>query len=105
MRVLVTGGLGTVVQGLSRDLSNRGHSVLGCDLAHDADELGLSLRSDVVSPGYAPCDVSEFRQRLRLFDAVGPFGLVYHCAVEFDRWNAKTSTNGCGERTRSARRT
>ena len=95
MRVLVTGGLGAVVQGLSRDLRSRGHSVLGCDLAHDADELGFSLRSDVVSPGHATCDVGEFRQRLRLFDAVGPFGLVCHCAVEFDRWNAKTSTNSC----------
>lgn len=89
MRILVTGGAGTVGTGLAGELRSRGHDVLTCDLRHDANEWGFGLRSDAPAPSYARCDVSEMRQLERLFDAAGPFDLVYHCAAEFGRWNGE----------------
>ena len=89
MRILVTGGLGTVGAGLIKELRTRGHHVVSCDLHHQADEIGFSLRTDVESPQYARCDVGEFQQIERVFDRMGPFDYVYHCAAEFGRWNGE----------------
>lgn len=89
MRVLVTGGLGTVGSGLVGELRSRGHHVVSCDLYHQPDEVGFSLRTDVTMPTYARCDVGEFRQIERIFDIIGPFDYVYHCAAEFGRWNGE----------------
>lgn len=89
MRVLVTGGLGTVGSGLIGELRSRGHHVVSCDLYHQPDEVGFSLRTDVTMPTYARCDVGEFRQIERIFDIIGPFDYVYHCAAEFGRWNGE----------------
>jgi dTDP-glucose 4,6-dehydratase len=89
MRVLVTGGLGTVGAGLITELRQRGHQVVSCDLHHQPDEIGFSLRTDVELPQYARCDVSDFRQLERVFERCGPFDYVYHCAAEFGRWNGE----------------
>jgi dTDP-glucose 4,6-dehydratase len=89
MRILVTGGLGTVGAGLTRELRDRGHHVVSCDLHHHADEIGFSLHSDVAVPLYARCDVGEFRQIERVCERMGPFDYVYHCAAEFGRWNGE----------------
>jgi len=67
----------------------RGHRVIGCDLYHSVNEVGFSLRSDVAEPGYARSDVAEFRQIERVFDQLGPFDFVFHCAAEFGRWNGE----------------
>lgn len=88
-RILVTGGSGTVGSGLSEELRRRGHHVVSCDVAHRADEVGFSLRTDVREPLYARCDVGEFRQLERVFERLGPFDYVYHCAAEFGRWNGE----------------
>lgn len=89
MNVLVTGGLGTVGTGLINELRARGHRVVSCDLHHQPDEVGFSLRPDVANPTYARCDVGEFRQIERVFETLGPFDYVYHCAAEFGRWNGE----------------
>lgn len=89
MRILVTGGVGTVGAGLIKDLRSRGHHVISCDLYHQPDEVGFSLHSDVETPLYARCDVGEFRQIERVFEKLGPFDYVYHCAAEFGRWNGE----------------
>lgn len=89
MRVLVTGGLGTVGTGLVTELRNRGHNVVSCDLYHQPDEFGFSLRSDSPQPSYVRCDVGEYRQLARLFDVLGPFDYIYHTAAEFGRWNGE----------------
>src|SRR3954462_15921846 len=89
MRILVTGGLGTVGAGLIAELRRRDHHVISCDLHHQADEVGFSLRTDVEVPLYARCDVGEFRQLERVFERLGPFDHVYHCAAEFGRWNGE----------------
>lgn len=89
MNILITGGLGTVGAGLVRELRGRGYHVVSCDLRHEADEVGFSLRTDVNVPLYARCDVSEFRQLERVFEKLGPFDYVYHCAAEFGRWNGE----------------
>ena len=89
MRILVTGGLGTIGAGLIRELRTRGHHVVSCDLAHQPDEIGFSLRTDVEMPLYARVDVGEFRQLERVFEQCGPFDYVYHCAAEFGRWNGE----------------
>lgn len=89
MRILVTGGLGTVGAGLLKDLRARGHHVISLDLAHQHDEVGFTLRTDVENPGYARCDIGEFRQLERIFDRLGPFDYVYNAAAEFGRWNGE----------------
>jgi dTDP-glucose 4,6-dehydratase len=89
MRILVTGGLGIVGTGLIKELRARGHQVVSCDLHHQPDEVGFSLRTDVETPSYARCDVGEFRQIERVFERLGPFDLVYHAAAEFGRWNGE----------------
>lgn len=89
IRILVTGGLGTVGRGLIEELRNRGHHVVSCDLAHQPDEVGFSLRTDIESPLYARCDVGEFRQIERVIEQLGPFDYIYHCAAEFGRWNGE----------------
>jgi dTDP-glucose 4,6-dehydratase len=88
-RILVTGGLGTVGSGLIAELRRRGHHVVSCDLAHQPDEIGFSLGTDVEVPLYARCDVGEFRQIERVIERSGPFDYVYHCAAEFGRWNGE----------------
>ena len=82
-RILVTGGLGTVGSQLIAELRTRGHYVVSADLQHQPDEVGFSLRTDVESPLYARCDISEFRQIERVIDRLGPFEFVYNCAAEF----------------------
>src|SRR2546427_696761 len=89
MKILVTGGLGTVGSGLIRQLRARQHHVISCDRSHQPDEVGFSLRTDVRGPLYARCDVGEFRQLERVFERLGPFDYVYHCAAEFGRWNGE----------------
>jgi dTDP-glucose 4,6-dehydratase len=89
MRILVTGGLGTVGTGLINDLRARGYHVVSCDLPHQPDEVGFSLRTDVRAPMYARCDIGEFRQIERVFERMGPFDYVYNCAAEFGRWNGE----------------
>ena len=89
MRVLITGGLGTVGAGLTKELRTRGHHVVSCDLAHQHDEVGFSLRTDVEVPLYARCDIGEFRQIERVFERTGPFDYVFNCAAEFGRWNGE----------------
>lgn len=89
MRILVTGGKGTVGAGLIKELRNRGHHVVSCDLCHEHDEVGFSLRTDVERPLYARCDVGHFREIERVFETMGPFDFVYHCAAEFGRWNGE----------------
>lgn len=89
MRILVTGGLGTVGAGLVAELRSRGFHVVSCDLTHQPDEIGFSLGSDVDTPRYARCDIGEFRQLERVFERMGPFDYVYHCAAEFGRWNGE----------------
>jgi dTDP-glucose 4,6-dehydratase len=79
MRILVTGGMGVVGSALVEQLRSKGHHVVSCDLYHNHDEVGFSLRTDV----------GEIRQLQRLFDAMGPFDYVYHCAAEFGRWNGE----------------
>lgn len=87
--ILITGGLGTVGRGLAGECRRRGHRVVTCDLYHSVDEVGFSLHTDVEHPSYARCDVSEFRQLERVFETLGPFDYVYHCAAEFGRWNGE----------------
>jgi dTDP-glucose 4,6-dehydratase len=89
MRILVTGGLGTVGSGLIQELRARGHEVASCDLAHQPDEIGFSVGTDVAAPRYARCDIGEFRQIERVLETMGPFDYVFNCAAEFGRWNGE----------------
>ncbi len=88
-RVLVTGGLGTIGRGLIEELRGKGHDVYSIDLGHGEEEIGFSLRTDVLDPRYARCDIGEFRQLERVFRKWGPFDYVYNCAAEFGRWNGE----------------
>jgi len=89
MKVLVTGGKGTIGRGLVEELRSRGHKVISCDISHSDDEVGFSLRTDVPDAAYARCDVGEYRQLERVFEKMGPFDFVYHLAAEFGRWNGE----------------
>ncbi|MEM7031276.1 MAG: NAD(P)-dependent oxidoreductase [Chloroflexota bacterium] len=76
MRILVTGGLGTVGHILVDQLRQKNHEVWLCDLPHHHD------------PHYFRCDVSRYRQ-LRQILTSQKFDLVYHLAAEFGRWNGE----------------
>ena len=76
MKILVTGGLGTVGNFLVDELRRRGHDVWMCDLYHHHD------------PQYMRCDVSQYRQLEHVFES-RPFDYVYHLAAEFGRWNGE----------------
>ena len=89
MRILVTGGLGAIGSSLVPELRGRGHHVVSSDLAHQPDEVGFGLLADLPTPRYARCDITEFRQLDRVFERLGPFDLVYHCAAEFGRANGE----------------
>lgn len=89
MRILVTGGNGTIGAGLVGELRSRGNAVVNADLAHGEREVGFSLRSDVPDADYVRCDVGEYRQIERVVKELGPFDLVYHAAAEFGRWNGE----------------
>lgn len=89
MRILVTGSLGIVGHALVGKLRQQNHYVAGIDLAHQPDEVGFSLRTDVEEPQYARCDVGCFRQIERVFEKLGAFDFVYHAAAEFGRWNGE----------------
>src|SRR5437764_1887417 len=89
MRVLITGGVGTVGGGIVADLRKRGHHVVSCDIPQQAGAVCFTVRTGVARPLYARCDVGEFRQIERVIETLGPFDYVYHCAAEFGRWNGE----------------
>jgi dTDP-glucose 4,6-dehydratase len=89
MKILVTGGLGTVGSGLVSTLSERGHEVLSLDLRLAENQKAFSLRSDVEKPSYVRCDIAHYRQIERVVTELGPFDIVYNCAAEFGRWNGE----------------
>lgn len=75
-KILVTGSNGTLGQPLVEALKVFGHEVFTSDTQHsNADK-------------YTRCDVSDFRQVQRLFEAVHP-EYVYHLAAEFGRINGE----------------
>lgn len=76
MKILVTGGLGTVGRVLVEELRKRRHEVWFCDLPHHHD------------PRYIRCDIGSFVQLERIFKN-SSFDLVYHLAAEFGRWNGE----------------
>lgn len=76
MKILVTGGLGTVGHVLVKELRGRSNDVWICDLPHHHD------------PQYLRCDVGSFWQLQRIFDH-HEFDIIYHLAAEFGRWNGE----------------
>ena len=76
MKILVTGGLGTVGKVLVEELRQREYDVWICDLLHSND------------PKYVRCDVGQYRQLERIFNE-NHFDYVYHLAAEFGRWNGE----------------
>jgi dTDP-glucose 4,6-dehydratase len=76
MRILVTGGKGTVGTCLVKELINQNHEVYICDLKHSYEK------------NYFRCDVSKFRQLQKIFEN-NSFDYVYHLAAEFGRWNGE----------------
>lgn len=76
MKILVTGGIGTVGSILVAELRKRGHDVWICDLPHHHD------------PQYLRCDVGSYWQVSRIFEK-HDFDYVYHLAAEFGRWNGE----------------
>lgn len=60
MKILVTGGLGTVGAGLIKELRTRGHHVVSCDTYHQPDEVGFGLGADVEVAFYTRCDTVNF---------------------------------------------
>jgi len=76
LKILVTGGLGTVGHVLVGELERRGHDVWVCDIPHNHREK------------YYRCDIASYRQLERIFDA-HDFDYVYNLAAEFGRWNGE----------------
>ena len=72
MKILVTGGLGTIGTVLVRELEARGHHVTIADLPHHH------------AHNYVRCDVAEKAEVDRIMGYT--FDVVYHLAAEFGRW-------------------
>ena len=75
MKILVTGGKGTLGTPLIKELLKRGHMVTQCDLQHQRD------------PNYIRADVGNYRQLERVFER--DYDVVYHLAAEFGRINGE----------------
>lgn len=76
MRILVTGGRGTIGTVLTSYLRRMGYDVWTCDLAHYHNSRHIR------------CDVAEYRQLKSVFEE-HTFDLVYHLAAEYGRWNGE----------------
>ncbi len=76
MRILVTGGKGTLGTSLVEELNRRGMEVWTCDIKHSHENNHLR------------CDISQYRQLSEIF-INKPFDYVYHLAAEFGRWNGE----------------
>jgi len=78
MRILVTGGEGTLGRPLVKELRKRGHIVGVVDLKHSED------------PEVRRCDVSDYRQlQEAMFGGGAAWDMVYHAAAEFGRHNGE----------------
>jgi dTDP-glucose 4,6-dehydratase len=75
-KILITGSLGLIGSNLVNELKSRGYEVWGCDLMNAGKD------------NYVRCDVREYRQLERLFEA-HKFDYVYHLAAEYGRWNGE----------------
>ena len=76
MRILITGGLGTLGQPLVKELRSRNFEVWFCDKYQYHD------------PNYIKCDIGEYRVVERMFQKK-KFDFVYHLAAEFGRINGE----------------
>lgn len=76
MRILVTGGKGTIGTSLVKELTRRGMEVWTCDIKHGHEE------------NYLRCDITQYRQLSGIFTNKS-FDYVYHLAAEFGRWNGE----------------
>ena len=76
MKILVTGGRGTIGRPLVDALEDDGHEAWVCDLGHDP------------SRRYFRCDIGEFRQIEHVIERAKP-EFVYHLAAEFGRRNGE----------------
>ena len=76
MKILVTGGRGTIGRPLVSRLEGDDHEVWVCDLQQDP------------SRRYLRCDVGEYRQIERVIERIKP-EFVYHLAAEFGRRNGE----------------
>jgi len=76
VKILVTGGRGTIGRPLVSRLEGDDHEVWVCDLGQDPSQR------------YLRCDVGEYRQVERVVERVKP-DFVYHLAAEFGRRNGE----------------
>lgn len=76
MKILVTGGLGSIGSVLTHFLENRGHQVYILDKPHNN------------KINYLRCDIASFYQLNEIFKKT-KFDLVYHLGAEFGRWNGE----------------
>jgi dTDP-glucose 4,6-dehydratase len=88
-KILITGSKGVIGSYLFKMLEQKGQQVFGIDLYHGAGEIGWEHEMSKGKFNYSRCDVANFRQLERVFEKVGPFDFVYHCAAEFGRWNGE----------------
>ena len=76
MKILVTGGLGTIGSQLCQELQRLENRVWVCDLPH----------ASVLN--YIRCDIANYQQVERVINTVKP-DFVYHLAAEFGRTNGE----------------
>lgn len=76
MKILVTGGLGSIGLVLVNKLKQNNNEVYFCDLGHFNEK------------NYYRCDVSSFNQLQNLFKKQ-KFDYVFHLGGEFGRWNGE----------------
>lgn len=75
MKILITGGTGTLGKPLATELTKRGHDVWTCGRSHGEYK-------------HIRCDVAEARQVESVFQQVKP-DVCYHFAAEFGRINGQ----------------
>lgn len=76
MKILITGGLGTIGRLLNYFLLKKNHDVFYLDLSHNNDK------------NYYRCDISKYSQISEILNK-HDFDIVYHTGAEFGRWNGE----------------
>ena len=88
MRILVTGGFGTVGTGFIKELRARGITSSLATFITSRTKLDLAYGLTLKNHFMLAVTLVNFANGA-VFERLGPFDYVFHCAAKFGRWNGE----------------